>query len=288
MQAELSRRPCFSDPDWIFEVKWDGYRAVAELNLEKSRLYSRNGVSFAKAFPNVYNEICSIGHQAIIDGEIVVLDFDGRPSFQMLQNYRARQKVPIQYQVFDCLSFDGKDLTSLPLIERKAYLKKLLPACNIIRYCDHIEGEGELFFEQIVKMDLEGMIAKRADSKYLFGRSKNWLKIKNHKYDDFLIVGFLQSESRSYFKGLVLADVEDGRLCYRGHVGGGFSDQVLKQIHRLLVANVIEDKPIESHEAFDAPVTWVKPRYSCNVRFTKITADGILRHPVFEGLKMNN
>src|SRR5690606_31091854 len=113
MQAQLSRG-CFSDPKWIFEIKWDGYRAIAELNGRNSRLYSRNGISFAKAFPRLFDELKAINQPAVIDGEIVVLDAKGRPSFQMLQNYNSRQNVPIQYQVFDCLSYRGKDLTALP------------------------------------------------------------------------------------------------------------------------------------------------------------------------------
>ena len=189
MQAELSRGSSFTDPKWIFEIKWDGYRAIAETTGDEPRLYSRNGISFAKAFPKLYEELKALRKNAIIDGEIVALTPEGKPSFQLLQNYNSRQKVPIQFQVFHCLAYDGKDLTGLPLIERKAFLKKVLSKSQVIRYCDHIEGEGDLFFQQIMKLDMEGMIAKRADSKYTYGRSKLWLKVKNNKHDDFLIVG---------------------------------------------------------------------------------------------------
>jgi bifunctional non-homologous end joining protein LigD len=284
MLAELSARPAFTDPNWIFELKFDGYRAVAEINGgDKNRFYSRNGTSFAKAYPHIFSELTKLKAPAIIDGEIVVFDEHGKPSFQLLQNYSSRQKHPIQYQVFDILSLDGKDLCGLPLIKRKEILKKYLPESDVIRYCDHVEGEGKLFYEQVVAIDLEGMIAKKASSKYVMsGRSKDWLKIKNHKFDDFVIVGFLHS-GRQIFKSLVIADLENGELTYRGAVSG-FSDQVMAQIHKMLTVDVIKTKPIAKHEKFDSPVSWVTPRYKCSVRYTEITGDGIVRHPVFQGL----
>ncbi len=282
MLAELSSRPAFTDSAWVFEIKWDGYRAIAEIGKE-NRLYSRKGTTFDKAFPKVFNELKKISAPVILDGEIVVLTPEGKPSFQLVQNYSSRSNLPIQFQVFDCLQYKGKDLHNLPLIQRKAILKDLLPESDIIRFCDHIETEGELLFDQIVKLDMEGIIAKKASSKYKEdSRSKDWLKIKNHKLDEFIIVGFLHSEA-AIFKSLVVADVEDGELTYRGAVSG-FTDRTMKEIHKLLTASIISDKPIAKHEKFDAPVSWVKPQYKCNVRYTEITDDGILRHPIFQGL----
>ena len=280
MLAELSSQPAFSDSSYIFEIKWDGYRCIAEVG-GQNRLYSRNGTAFNKAFPRVFEELKKLKRPVVLDGEVVVFDEHGKPSFQLIQNYRSTQKLAIQFQVFDCLSYDGKDLCNLALIERKKLLKTILPGSNVIRYCDHIETDGELLFEQIKKLDMEGMIAKKARSKYSIGaRSKDWLKIKNHKYDDFIIVGFLHSDN-ARFKSLVLADIEDNVLAYRGHVSG-FTDKAMKEIHNLLSASAIETKPVENHEKFDVPVTWVRPVHKCIVRYTEITNDGILRHPIFQ------
>ena len=146
MSATLSDEPAFDDPKWLFEIKWDGYRAVAELRGEETRLYSRNGLSFAKAYPKVFNELVKLNIDAIIDGEIVVFR-DGIPSFQAIQNYKSTQNLPIQFIVFDCLQYNGQDLTKKKLIEKKEILKDILPQSDIIKYCDHLEEEGVALFE---------------------------------------------------------------------------------------------------------------------------------------------
>src|SRR4051812_23239555 len=133
MSATLSDEPAFDDPKWLFEIKWDGYRAVAELKGKDTRLYSRNGLSFAKAYPKVYNELVKFKFDAVLDGEIVVFR-DGMPSFQAIQNYKSTQSLPIQFMVFDCLQWKGKDLTKMKLVERKEILKSILPANDIIKY----------------------------------------------------------------------------------------------------------------------------------------------------------
>lgn len=284
MLAELSSRPAFTDNKWVFEIKWDGYRAIAEINgNETNRLYSRNGTSFAKAFPKVYNELNKVKGTAVLDGEIVVYDEDNKPSFQLIQNYNSKQKHPIQFQVFDCLSYNGKDLRKRPLIERKELLRQILPDSPIIRYCDHIEAEGKLLFDQVVKMDLEGIIAKKANSLYSNERSNDWLKIKNHKFDDFLIIGFLHSDSDLYLKSLILGGMENGQLVYRGCVSG-FSDKTVREIRKMLNKEIVALKPVAKHEKFTDPVSWVNPKYRCLVRYTEITSDGIIRHPVYQGL----
>jgi bifunctional non-homologous end joining protein LigD len=284
MLAELSSRPAFTDSKWLFEIKYDGYRAIAEVNSkDQNRLYSRNGTSFMKAFPKVYNDLNKLRGPAVIDGEIVVYNENDKPSFQHIQNYSSKQNFNIQFQVFDILRYNGKDLCDRPLIERKELLKGVLPDSPIIRYCDHIEREGELLFEQVIKMDLEGIIAKKATSKYSIGsRCKEWLKIRNHKFDEFIIIGYLH-DNYTPIKSLLIADIESGKLKYRGAVSG-FSNQVMNQVHKLLSSTVIEDKPVSKHEKFDAPVAWVRPQYICKVRYTEITIDGILRHPIFQGL----
>jgi bifunctional non-homologous end joining protein LigD len=282
MLAESSSKPAFSDSNYVFEIKYDGYRAIAECNGDRSRLYSRNGTTFSIAFTKIFEEIQRLPN-CIIDGEIVVYDENNKPSFQLIQNYSAEQKHPIQFQVFDILQLDGKDLSGKTLVERKSVLKELLPKSSIIQYCEHIDAEGELLFQHAIQLDLEGIIAKKKNSKYkVDSRCKDWLKIKNHKFDEFVIVGFLHTKM-SPFKSLVLADIEEGKLEYRGHVSG-FSNAVMSQLHKMLSASAVKAKAVPEHERFDAEVTWCKPLYKCNVRYTEITDDGILRHPIFQGL----
>src|SRR5882762_1962996 len=145
MMAQLSDQPAFDSPDWLFEIKWDGYRAIAELDGGNVRFYSRNGLTFDKAYIKVFEALKTIHYKAIIDGEIVVFDETGMPNFQRLQNYQNRDRWKIQYYVFDCIEHNGKRITDLPLIERKKILAKLMPASDVIIYCDHVEKDGKAF-----------------------------------------------------------------------------------------------------------------------------------------------
>src|SRR5690606_11613142 len=180
MKAKLSDQPAFDSEEWIFEIKWDGYRAIAEVNKTSNKLYSRNGLTFDKAYPKVFEALNLIKHNTIIDGEIVVFDEKGKPNFQKLQNYQNKDKYLIQYYVFDILELDGKPLSNMTLIERKEKLQTILPESNVIKYCDHVDSDGKMLFKEMQKMGLEGMIAKRKSSKYYIGkRTNDWLKIKN-------------------------------------------------------------------------------------------------------------
>jgi bifunctional non-homologous end joining protein LigD len=161
MKAQLTDQPAFDSHDWIFEIKWDGYRAIAEVNKSGDKLYSRNGLTFDKAYPKVFDALKSIKKNMIIDGEIVVFDEKGKPNFQKLQNYQNKDKYQIQYFVFDILELDGKSLANLNVIERKAKLLSALPDSDVIKYCDHVDGYGKMLFKEMQKMGFEGMIAKR-------------------------------------------------------------------------------------------------------------------------------
>lgn len=288
MKAQLSDRPAFDSPDWLFEIKWDGYRAIGETGKNPCRLYSRNGLSFDKAYIKVFEALSKIKQPMILDGEIVVFDSSGKPSFQNLQNYRNQDKHQIQYMVFDLLEVDGNSLTSLPLIDRKSALEDLLPQSNVIRYCDHIETDGIAFFQQMRKMDLEGMIAKKKNSKYYEGkRSPDWLKIKNVKTQDAIIVGFTEPKgSRSHFGSLLLA-VNDskGRLVSIGGVGTGFDEQSLKTIRTKLRLIERDSSPLDIPIKETPDMTWVEPVLVCSLNYAEITGDGSVRHPVFIGLR---
>lgn len=194
MMASETKAP-FSDKDWIFEIKWDGYRAIADCRKKESLLYSRNALSFADKYPSVFDEIKKISDRMILDGEIVVLNAEGKPDFQQLQSYEPGTDTVLVYNVFDILRYKGNQVMQKPLLERKALLQKVLPQSNSIRYCDHVEEDGEAFFQEMQKQNLEGMIAKRKDSLYLPGtRSKSWLKIKHQLIDEAIIAGFTKPE----------------------------------------------------------------------------------------------
>lgn len=289
MKAQLTDQPAFNSPDWLFEIKWDGYRAIAEIKKSGNRLYSRNGLTFDKAYPKVFEALKAIRKNAILDGEIVVYDESGKPNFQKLQNYRNKDKYTIQYFVFDLIELDGKSVTALPLVERKQLLKTLLPESKVIRYCDHVEDEGELLFSQMQKMNLEGMIAKKKQSKYLIGkRSADWLKIKNVQSQEAIIVGFTDPKgSRQYFGSLLLAVRNKGKLVSIGNVGTGFNDKSLKDLHGKLKKLVRKTSPLDVPIKETPDITWVNPELVCNIKFTEITDDGSVRHPVFQGLRID-
>lgn len=286
MSASLSDEPAFDDPKWLFEIKWDGYRAIAELKGKDARFYSRHGLSYNKAYPKVYNELVKMKIDATLDGEVVVFR-DGLPSFQAIQNYKSTQNLPIQFIVFDCLQLDGKDLTKLKLIERKEILKSILPANDVIKYCDHVEEEGVAMFEQATKMKLEGIIAKRMDSRYYPGkRSKEWLKIKNVHVDDFKIIGWTDPKaSRQYFGALLLAREVDGELVYSGEVGTGFTSDLLKSLYSKIQPLEVDECPLEIPVKKEKGFHWAEPKYSCQVQYVEITDDGHVRHPSFLGLR---
>jgi bifunctional non-homologous end joining protein LigD len=289
MLATLSDDPIFDHPDWVFEVKWDGYRAVAELGGSDTRFYSRNGLLFNKAYPKVYEALKTIKEKAVLDGEVVVIDKSGLPSFQALQNYKSTQNLPIQFYVFDCLLLKGKDLTKLPLLERKKILQDFLPQDNVIRYCDHVEEQGKALFEHAKKSGLEGIIAKHARSKYTPGkRTKEWLKIKNVLTDDFVIVGYTDpGGSRQYFGSLFLAWKKNGKLTFAGGVGTGFTERLLKELYTKLRPIGRERPPVELPIRETKDMHWVEPVYVCQIKYAEITEEGLVRHPSFLGLRID-
>jgi bifunctional non-homologous end joining protein LigD len=286
MLARETNEP-FDDKDWLFEIKWDGYRAIAEVNKNKARLYSRNGNSFENNYPIVMDELMKLNIHAVLDGEIVVMNDEGNPSFQLLQHYGNDPDHPINYYVFDVLSVNGKKTTKLPLIERKELLKKLLKKNEVVKYSDHILETGKLFFETATEKNLEGIIAKKADSLYQEGvRTSEWLKIKHHHTGEAIIVGFTEpTGSRKYFGALVLALMKNNELIYAGHTGTGFSDQKIKEMYALLKPLITNKSPFKERITTNMPVTWVKPKLVCELKFTEITRDGKMRHPVFLHLR---
>ena len=277
----------FNDSDWIFEVKWDGYRALAEIGDGTVSLYSRNLVSFDKKFPPIAEALKTFGFDAVLDGEIVVVDDQGRPDFQALQYYQDSGSGHLLYYVFDLLYFRGHDLTGLPLLRRKELLKKVLPTSLKIRLSDHIAKEGVLFYRVAKEKGLEGIIAKHAQSPYEIGRrSRSWLKVKTRLTQEGVIAGFTEpGEGRRYFGALVLGVFEGDELIYIGHVGGGFTRKNLKDIREKMDPLIQEECPFNIQPETNAPVFWVKPTLVCEVALSGWTKDALMRQPVFMRLR---
>jgi bifunctional non-homologous end joining protein LigD len=286
MLATPIREP-FDHPDWIFEVKWDGYRAVAEIRDDGVSLYSRNGISLAKKFFPVTEALRKFGFDALLDGEIVVVDDQGRPDFQMLQHYQDSGNGHLLYYVFDLLYFRGHDLTDLPLLRRKELLKKILPSTPKIRFSDHVWKDGVLFYNVAKEKGLEGIIAKHFQSVYEAGRrSRQWLKVKMQLTQEAVIAGFTEpGGGRKHFGALVLGVYEGDELIYIGHVGGGFTTNNLKDIREKLEPLIQKECPFTVKPETNAPATWVKPELVCEVALSGWTEDTVVRHPVFLRLR---
>ncbi|HEY6045131.1 MAG TPA: non-homologous end-joining DNA ligase [Pyrinomonadaceae bacterium] len=285
----------FSDPDWVFETKWDGFRSLCYLQDGRVRLMSRNQIEMTPQYPELENLAKQFkARQAIIDGEIVALDEKGMPRFQLLQPRVGRKsglsalrgKGQIVYYVFDLIYCDGFDLTSCTLVERKALLEKILRPASFVKYAEHIEAEGDLFFKEIEKFRLEGMIAKRAASPYVQKRSSDWLKVKTVQRSEVVIGGYTQPRgSRSHFGALVVGLYRGKELHYVAHTGGGFNQQTLGRVHKLLQPLKTNASPFVVKPKTNEPVQWVKPKLVAEVKFSEWTADARMRHPVFLGLR---
>jgi len=296
----------FTRDDWVFELKLDGYRLLASKLRGEVLLLTRNGNDYTAVFPEVVRALKALPlDDFIIDGEVVVLDSQGLPSFSLLQR-RGRLSSPIEirhatvelaatFYAFDFISYEAFDLRTLPLLQRKALLLDAFPKLGVVRTLDHIAREGERFLQQVDALGLEGIIAKKADAPYRAGRSDKWLKLKTDRTDDFIIVGFTAPRrSRGYLGALQLADMVDGQLVYAGRAGTGIDEKTLAEIAALLTPIVRADPaclgPVVSPGS--APLaaraipetkttTWVDPVFVCEVRFREWTPDGLLRHPAF-------
>jgi bifunctional non-homologous end joining protein LigD len=286
MLATLVKAP-FDHPDWLFEVKWDGYRAIAEIQDGKVFLYTRNQNPLTQKFFLIAEALRKFGFEAVLDGEIVVVDDQGHPDFQMLQNYQKSGRGHLLYYVFDLLYFRGHELSSLPLLRRKELLKKILPSTKLIKFSNHVVGEGVLFFQVVQEKGLEGIVAKHSQSPYRMGvRSRQWLKIKTHLTQEGVIVGFTAPRGgRKYFGSLVLGAYGGGELIYIGHSGGGFRAANLNDLYDRMQPLIQTECPFKINPAPDTPVTWVKPQLVCEVTFAGWTKEGLMRQPVFSRLR---
>ncbi|RMZ58094.1 DNA ligase D [Chryseobacterium nematophagum] len=277
----------FNDENWIFEIKWDGYRAIADLSKNIPLFYSRNGISFLSKFEKISQDFKEQKHTMILDGEIVAYDESGRPNFQLLQQSGDNPNLALVYQVFDILWLNGHSIEEIPLIQRKELLKEALTETERIKYCDHIPEKGIKFFNQMKKMKLEGMIAKKSNSLYIENhRTSDWLKIKFTNTEEAIICGFTEPRgSREGFGALILGKYKNGGLIYSGHTGTGFNKDLLNQLHERLQKLIIKTSPFTIAPKTNMPVTWTKPKLVCEIKYSEITKDGIFRHPVFIAIR---
>ena len=286
MLATLIDEP-FDSEDWIFEKKFDGFRALAH-KTRTVKLLSRNNLSFNARFPDLVKEVRSLPGSFVLDGEIVILDKKGKSQFQLLQNYQTEAIGTPYYYLFDILSYDGKDLTSFPLIERRAFLRALLKKhpSKYLRFSEHIETKGKAFFKKAKKEGWEGIIGKRKESLYTSARSRDWVKIKVHQRQEFVIGGYTAPRgSRKKFGALLIGVYKGKNLLYAGHVGGGFNRALLSSVYKELRKCVSPVCPFSEEPKANEKVVWLKPKLVCEVSFTEWTRSGNLRHPIFEGLR---
>jgi bifunctional non-homologous end joining protein LigD len=300
MKCRLVDEPPAGD-DWIYEIKFDGIRAIAVKDRSRVQLFSRLNNDITARFPEVAQSVKALScERAVIDGEIVALDHEGRSSFQLLQSsHTLGRRPPIHYYVFDLLNLEGADLKSLPLIRRKDMLKPLLrDGVDVIRFSASITGDPRDLLAEACRHKLEGIIAKEPESRYEAGRRASaWLKIKCVSGQEFVIGGYTQPKGGRVSFGAILVGYYDaGKLIFASKVGTGFDEQWLRSLYRQFqklkravcpFASLPERRgaPGGLTAAEMARCTWIQPKLVCQIGFTEWTRDGHLRHPVFLGLR---
>lgn len=289
--ATLVEAPPDGD-EWLHELKYDGYRLLARIEGGEVRLLTRNRLDWTGKFPALARALAGLSVDAVlIDGEVVALKPDGTTSFAELQDRLSRGDTSgLVYYAFDLLYRDGYDLTGATLEDRKTALADFVMSepGGIVRYSDHQRGRGPDFFRHACNYELEGTIAKRRDRPYRVGRGTDWLKVKCCKSDEFVVIGFTEPSGQRHGFGALLLGYYDkrGELHYAGRCGTGYSDAVLDELHRSLVALERRDPPAALPKGVSKKgVHWVEPRLVAEVRYANWTADGILRHAAFQGLR---
>jgi bifunctional non-homologous end joining protein LigD len=278
----------FDDPAWLFEVKWDGYRALAAVSKDEVTLTSRNGLDLLARFPEMADLAAAFRSlPVLVDGEVCVIDKGGHSSFQSLQS-RDRDDPGLTFVAFDLLYADGRDLRELPLEERKAQLEKLIRPNHHVLYSKHVLSGGKAFFTLAKRAGLEGIIGKRRDSPYRSTRSREWLKIKAQNEQEFVIGGWTEPRgSRAQFGALLLGVYEKRKLVYTGHVGTGFDQKLLREIGKLLREREVDESPFAVTPKTNTRAHFVRPELVAQIGFGEWTRDGLLRHPVFHGLRVD-
>jgi bifunctional non-homologous end joining protein LigD len=285
----------FSHPDWLFEIKWDGVRSLAQIENGKTTLWARSGRDVTREYPEFADLATHFRVQNVIaDGEIATLDDEGRSDFQKLQNrlgsqnpsQKVMQSIPVNYYFFDILYADGYDLRRVPLVERKQFLKDVLITDNRIHFSDHVAEQGEALFEAAREKGLEGIIAKKADSTYAGSRTSSWVKIKIVQELDAVVAGYTAGRgSRKFFGALALGLYDKRELKFIGSVGTGFDESMQEKIFDRLQELRTPRSPFQKIPSLKETVEWVKPELVARVKYGKWTEDTHLRVPVFLSLR---
>ena len=275
--------------EWMFEVKWDGVRALAYISKGKTLLRSRKGDDISAQYPELKGLAKEIqGKDAVLDGEVVVCDAEGRPRFQLIQpRIMGRGKAsefPARFIAFDLLYSDGQDLREQTLRERKERLGKLVKDGSDLQVSQEFAGSGRDLLEAVKSQGMEGIMAKRVASRYVSARTEDWRKIKAGNEGDFLICGYTKGE-RHYFGALILGERKDGDLVYCGNVGTGFDEATLAELYRQMEPLQQKLSPFKTKPKIPHPVVWLKPDLTCAIRYHERTDGGKLRAPVFAGLR---
>jgi DNA ligase D len=300
----------FDDPDWLYEIKWDGYRVEAVVHPKGVRIWTRNRNDASTYFPDLIGPSDWIdAREAVVDGEVVAFDPEGRPDFSLLQDRTGlrgleaatgrrspdapklsadeRRAIPLAYMVFDLLHLDGSSLLDVPLEDRKRLLRRVLRPHPVVRYAAHVVGDGEAFMRAAADRGLEGVVAKRRASRYEPGkRSRDWLKVKLRREQELVVVGWLPGQgSAGELGSLIVAVNADGRLRHAGQVGSGFTARMRRQLLDALEPIRRVDSPLDPVPRLPAP-RWVEPRVVIRAEFAEWTTDGLLRQAAFKGIEV--
>ena len=290
--ATLVKEPPTGD-DWLHELKFDGYRMLCRIDGDKVRFLSRNEKDWTRKFPNLTLAVKTLPvSNAIIDGEVVIFESDGRASFQKLQHaIGSGGSARFSFVGFDLIYLDGHDLTRVPLEDRKLALQtlfKAIPPTGSLRYSDHVQGNGELFYNHACKTGVEGIVSKLRTSRYESARNRNWLKVKCNKRQEFVVVGYTASTSGlPGFGSLILGVYEGKRLVYGGRVGTGFTMKQRVDLKEELDTHARASSPLSAipRDPGLRDAHWVEPELVAEVSFIEWTTDGAIRHPSFQGLR---
>ena len=298
LMLATAREHAFTKDGWIFELKYDGYRLLGERVDREPHLRSRAGHDLTHTFPEIARAVRGLPFEGLIlDGEVVCHDADGLPSFSRLQKrgriqskadaLRASVEIPSIYYAFDLLALEGHDLRSLPLLARKEILREVLPTVGPIRWSDHIAEKGEAVYRQVQAMGLEGIVGKKADSRYRGGRSTHWIKVRTVQVEDFVVVGWTDPQgTRSGFGAMHVAQYDGDDLTYLGSVGSGFTDAQLGEVHHALVRLAADACPCTAGEVpRGRQHHWVRPELVVEVKYKELTDQGMVRQASFSRLR---
>jgi bifunctional non-homologous end joining protein LigD len=279
MLCTLTKEP-ITDEDYIFEIKWDGYRIISFVNNAKVKMHSRSGLDYTKKYPAIAKALKDLGHKMVVDGEVVVLNKEGLPDFDALQLYNGHD-TPISYYLFDILWLDGYDLKELPLTERKDILKNLIEGNEQLKFSDSFD-DGTALYEQMKELNLEGIVAKKKGSEYIEGnRGNDWLKTPTLKRQEFVIGGWAESDRGRSFRSLLFGAYNNGKLEWIGRSGGGYKEKEMPAILQKLKKLEIKESPFTNKvlDTKGAKMHWTKPELVANFEFATWTKSGRIRKP---------